>query len=232
MSRVVIFAFAGSRRYLELQEPYVLELLSRYPNVEYHLWDVTRRAEDRAYLHELASESSQIRVLDVPGGDPWAAACTYYARDENYRTDQFVKLGGDVVFIQTERFDAFVAAVENSLLGLVGATVAEPAACPSFFDDLRALLDQEPASHPIPRGRFALHAVGCNWYVMRWIAERLRSAAGANPEHVIATSFDIRIMRGFVACRLRSDDRERELLAAYAELRDRYLGTAVANSPG
>src|SRR6187402_559294 len=84
--RTIIFCFGGRRANIDLQLPFIRRILDQHPEVEYHLWDLARTAEDSAYLRSL--DGDRISVLtDFAGDNPWRRfddVYRYYA-GEQYR---------------------------------------------------------------------------------------------------------------------------------------------------
>lgn len=64
-ARIVFFVFAGREANMELQWPYIERLLEMYPNMEYHVWDLTRNVEDHNYLDgRFSNIHPRVKVFD------------------------------------------------------------------------------------------------------------------------------------------------------------------------
>lgn len=160
MAKIIIFSFAGRRPYLEIQKHYVLDLLDRYENAEYHLWNFSRNAADNAYLQELAASSPRIRIFNqfYEGENPvtdcvkqvgvlctcvkcrvgkWSEPYRYYAGRRKHWNDLFVKVDDDILFIENDRFGAFLAAIEQTPDGIVSAKVVNNGLCAFIEPPLR-----------------------------------------------------------------------------------------------
>lgn len=75
--RLILFQFAGRQVNMEVQWPYIERLLSLYPEMEVHLWDLTRDPADQRYLQTLqGAHDHRVSVLSVlHPGHP--IACLY-----------------------------------------------------------------------------------------------------------------------------------------------------------
>lgn len=139
---VIMFCFAGRKANMELQLPYVRRILAEHPNVEYHVWNLTRNLDDDAYLRNLRGlAGDRITVHhELYGPDPWRRfndIYRYYA-DQRYAGSLFVKLDDDVVFMETERFADFLIATEQNPDAVVSAKVVNNGACTPLTPALHA----------------------------------------------------------------------------------------------
>lgn len=120
---VILFVFAGRKQNMELQLPLVRRIITEHPNVQYHVWNLSRNDDDNLYLR--AIEGERITVLnDYFGIAPWLgmnAVYRHYAHNPKYRDHLFVKVDDDVVFIETGRFGEFVDAVNGNRASVVTA---------------------------------------------------------------------------------------------------------------
>lgn len=62
--KIILFVFAGRRVNLEIQRPFLDRILETYPDSELHYWDLTRNADDAAYLATLHDPDAGVRVID------------------------------------------------------------------------------------------------------------------------------------------------------------------------
>ncbi|QFP97636.1 glycosyltransferase [Mycobacterium phage Huphlepuff] len=149
VSKVVMFCFGGRRGNLELQVPFILDILKRHPSVEYHLWDLARDPADSEYMQSLADEHAdnpQFVVVRTYSGlkNPWHYFDKVYEHyaGEQYAGKLFVKLDDDVVFIETQRFGEFLATITENSDKIVSAKVVNNGACGERFPEIRAFLRQ------------------------------------------------------------------------------------------
>src|ERR1700730_2779285 len=107
---VILFVFPGRKQSMELQLPLVRRIITEHPNVQYHVWNLSRNDDDNHYLR--AIECERITVFnDYFGSPPWSgfnAVYRHYAKNHKCRDHLFVKVDDDVVFIEAGRFGEFV----------------------------------------------------------------------------------------------------------------------------
>src|SRR6478735_2030934 len=121
---------------MEVQRPFLDRLLEMYPNLEIHLWDLTRNADDAAYLRTRVTD--RVKVIDhlrsnyrcrYPNRDrrrgeppclcmthkpPYEEPYKWYAEQSEYEGAVFVKVDDDVLFLETERFDDLLAPLHEN----------------------------------------------------------------------------------------------------------------------
>lgn len=130
MPRVIMFVFAGRQANMELQLPFTRRVLAENPQVEYHIWNLCRDASDVAFLRTIQGERITVRDDYYEQRPGWNQVYWHYA-DPAYRDCLFVKLDDDVVFLETDRFGAFVDAIaENPGVVLAANTVNNGACTP------------------------------------------------------------------------------------------------------
>lgn len=133
---IILFIFAGREANMEVQKPYLDRLLETYPNMELHLWDLTRTSADADYLQTRAgAHDGRVKVLRhfhpghpircmYPKGrqrlrgyppcvclkhkPPYEQPYKFYAASGQYRDTIFVKVDDDVLFLETEKFDDLI----------------------------------------------------------------------------------------------------------------------------
>lgn len=135
---VVLFMFAGREGNLRVNLPQIERILDENPNVEFHIWNLAREAEDDAYLRSLWS-AGRVKVLnDFAGPRPLRhiPKVWHHYTQARYRKHLFVKVDDDCVFIQTEHFGAFVDAVEANPKRILSAEVVNNGACTEFMPEL------------------------------------------------------------------------------------------------
>lgn len=144
----ILFVFAGRRANMELQLPFIHRILDEHPEVQCHLWNLARAAEDDEYLRTLHLRHNQERLIvinDFHGPDPWKRMSDVYRyyMDPEFAGSLFVKMDDDVVFIETERFGDFTKAVDTNRNSVISAKVINNGACtltePGLRDGFEAL---------------------------------------------------------------------------------------------
>lgn len=142
--RVIMFVFAGRQPNMELQLPYVRRILELYPNVEYHVWNLTRCAEDNQYVRSIRGDRITV-YNDFQGDSDWGRfndVFRHYTKDD-YQDCLFVKLDDDVVFIQTDTFGDFLDIIDVNRSSVVSAKIINNGACtptePALYRGFRDL---------------------------------------------------------------------------------------------
>ncbi len=135
--RVVLFVFAGRTANMKVQLPLIRRILAEHPAAELHVWNLARNDDDAAYVNTISGERITVRAehpqnlcrgrADTPL-DAVIDVYTRYAAPE-YADTVFVKLDDDVVFLETERFGAFIDAINIHLGAVVSANVINNEAC-------------------------------------------------------------------------------------------------------
>lgn len=95
---------------MELQLPFIRRILAEHPNAEYHVWDLARNDDDHHYLQTIKGERITVRT-DFYGYPGYDKVYRHYTQPQ-YQDCLFVKLDDDIVFLETARFGAFVAAID------------------------------------------------------------------------------------------------------------------------
>lgn len=139
---VTLFMFAGREGNLRCNLPLIRRILAENPNVRFDLWNLARTVEDGRYLRTLNGGTElrdRFTVINKFAG-PRAyrhlnSVWDYYAQPD-FREHLFVKIDDDVVFIETEKFGAFVDEVEAHPDHILSAEVINNGACTSFHSEL------------------------------------------------------------------------------------------------
>lgn len=137
-----MFMFAGRQANLELQLPYLRRILAEHPDVELHIWDLSRTFADHVFIEHITGERIQVfRHLYNHGRRPWQHfndVWRHYGVDQarNYRDHRFVKVDDDVVFIEADSFGAFLGAIDGNRGTVVSAKVINNGACTATEPDL------------------------------------------------------------------------------------------------
>lgn len=126
-----MFVFAGRRPNMELQLPCVRRILENNPSVEYHVWNLTYNKTDTEYVRSIKGE--RITVIEDlygkrGGRDAWNKVFKHYA-DRRYQDHLFVKTDDDIVFIETQRFAAFINAIDKHRDAVLSANTINNGAC-------------------------------------------------------------------------------------------------------
>lgn len=103
MAKVILTCFAGRKRYLEILFKYVKKLIDDHLIDEFHLWDFTHEKSDSEWIREF-----DFQIMEVKNKNSWREYYEFYA---NLTTDPdtvLVKIDDDIVFIDTEQFEAFI----------------------------------------------------------------------------------------------------------------------------
>lgn len=138
MSRTIVFVFAGRQPNIEVALPYYQRIIDQHPDVELHIWDLARDPQDSAYLRTL-SDRFTIRTDFYEGTGRATSGQTqvwkHYATPE-YRDTTFVKLDDDVLFLETDHFDAFVQAAHDNPKHVTAALTINNGASTRHIPDL------------------------------------------------------------------------------------------------
>lgn len=184
---LVFFTFAGREENMRIQRPHVEALLDMYPEAEFHLWDMTRRASDAEYLREWNDSHGQIRLYtELHPGHPFKCygprrrghrpcSCPvhkppfeqpyrlYRDSQRDYTDDAvFVKFDDDVLWMDTPRFPEMLSFLETHPDQVASANVTNNAVCakyePGLNDYLRkSLTVGDPTDPEHDREWWALH---------------------------------------------------------------------------
>ncbi|MEM9964391.1 MAG: hypothetical protein AAGC58_03485 [Asticcacaulis sp.] len=97
MHRIVAVTPAGRKLYLEILKAYILKDDSIS---EWVLWDNCRKAEDRAYIHELAAKHDKVRVLTIEGVDGTNKSVNSFYKYCDAPDSFYIKIDDDVVWME------------------------------------------------------------------------------------------------------------------------------------
>lgn len=141
--KTIIFVFGGRREHIELQLPYIRRILASHSQTEYHIWDLARHDADHRWLQTIKGDRITVRTdFYGHGTSGFNEVLKHYTADE-YEDCLFVKLDDDVVFLDADRFDAFIAAIDANRHGIISAKVINNGACtplePALYDKLREI---------------------------------------------------------------------------------------------
>lgn len=125
----ILFAFWGRRANVELQLPFIHRILNQNPDVRFEGWNLARTDTDNDYLRRLGDDFADAERFSIRSDhvdDGFNAVWRHYAANP-FRRETFVKLDDDVVFIETDRFGEFVAAIDDD--SVLSASVVNNGAC-------------------------------------------------------------------------------------------------------
>lgn len=117
---VILTIFAGRERYLSILSKYLNILIDRGLLHEVHLWNYARNDDDYHYVEQLAETRTEFKVFHPDKGDihkgwnQWSAYYDYYTTQDTYDdSDIIIKCDDDVVFIDVEKFERYIACVKH-----------------------------------------------------------------------------------------------------------------------
>lgn len=166
-NKIIIFCFAGRKKYLEIQFEYIKKILDKYNNTYYHLWNFSRNDLDNNYLQELFHKNYQVyknrieifnqyyegenlnKVCHKKVGvicncvkcrvGKWSEPYKYY-NNNNCNNTIFLKLDDDIIYISIDNFEKFINTVKENPSKIVSANVINNGICAYFNQDLKNIL--------------------------------------------------------------------------------------------
>ena len=155
MTKLIIVCFAGRKKYLDIQLVYILTLLQKHPNIEYHLWNFSRNNDDNSYLQELVNLHERIKLFnEFYEGDnvnnicckqvgvicsctkcrvgKWSEPYKHYS-NALYKNTIFIKIDDDVVFISIDKIKLFVETIINNPNQIISSNMINNGVC-AFYD--------------------------------------------------------------------------------------------------
>lgn len=126
-----MFVFAGRQGNMELQLPCIRRILENHPDTEYHIWNLTHNKTDNDYVRNITGDHITV-INDLAahkgGRGRWNKIFKHYAHPK-YQDTLFVKLDDDIVFIETQRFGAFLDAINTHRDAILSANTINNGAC-------------------------------------------------------------------------------------------------------
>lgn len=122
---------------MELQVPMIRRILDDNPETRYDIWNLALNDEDNEYLQTLSGDRITV-INDYYGPSPWESfnnVYNHYAATE-FSDQIFVKIDDDVVFVETQEFSTFIAAIVSNPDSVISAQVINNGACTPFIPDL------------------------------------------------------------------------------------------------
>jgi hypothetical protein len=168
MQKVIIFCFAGREKYLSIQLQYILQILKKWYNIEYHLWDFSRNIEDHKYLIEISSKHKQIVYFDkFYQGDntnitcvkqvgrhctcvkcrvgQWTEPYKHYASSV-YKDAIFIKIDDDVVSFPYRELKKYILIIQKNPKFIVSANVINNGICAFYNNELKPIVIKKKIS--------------------------------------------------------------------------------------
>jgi hypothetical protein len=162
MNKIIIFCFAGRKKYLDIQLVYILNLLKKNPNIEYHLWNFSRNKDDNNYLQEVVNLHNQIKLFNnFYEGDniniicnkrvgiicscikcrvgKWTEPYKYYS-NKKYENTIFIKLDDDIVFISIDKINNFIETITNNPNQIISSNVINNGVCSFYNENIKKMV--------------------------------------------------------------------------------------------
>jgi hypothetical protein len=162
MNKIIIFCFAGRKKYLDIQIVYILNLLKRNPNIEYHLWNFSRNNDDNNYLQELVNLHEQIKLFNnfYEGNNTniicnkrvgiicsctkcrvgkWTEPYKYYSNN-TYENTIFIKMDDDVIFISIDKINKFIENINNNSNKIISSNVINNGVCAFYNENIKKIV--------------------------------------------------------------------------------------------
>ena len=134
---VILFLFGGREGNLRINLPIIRRILDDNPQVSFHLWNLARLHADSEFIKSV--EGDRIKVWNQFSGSgamyQMPRVWHFYTNDR-FRDALFVKMDDDVVFVESEKFGAFVDAIEANPDKILSAEVVNNGACTPFMPKL------------------------------------------------------------------------------------------------
>ena len=134
---VILFLFGGREGNLRINLPIIRQILDDNPQVSFHLWNLARLHVDSEFIKSV--EGDRIKVWNQFSGSgamhQMPRVWHFYTNDR-FRDALFVKMDDDVVFVESEKFGAFVDAIEANPDKILSAEVVNNGACTPFMPKL------------------------------------------------------------------------------------------------
>ncbi|GLY61380.1 bacteriophage protein [Pectobacterium carotovorum subsp. carotovorum] len=158
--KLVIFVFAGRKKFLDIQKEYILDIMKHHNNVEYHLWNFSRNSDDNNYLQSLSKEIPNTSIFNqfYEGENPvkicqkeigvicncekcrvgkWSEPYKFYSNSDNYKDAVFMKLDDDILFIESKKITSVVEIASKNNKKIISANVINNGVCAKFDNELK-----------------------------------------------------------------------------------------------
>lgn len=155
--KLILFVFAGREYCMELQLPYILKILNRFPESEYHIWNFARNESDNDYLNTLPSRHDRIKIYNEFYQGPnevtqctkkpnricqctkcrvgkWSEPYSHYSKEE-FKDYHFIKMDDDIVYIDLENLENYLNVIKTNFNSVISANVINNGLC-AYFDPL------------------------------------------------------------------------------------------------
>ena len=162
MNKIIIFCFAGRKKYLDIQLDYILNLLQKNPNIEYHLWNFSRNNDDNMYLQGLVHLHNQIKLFNhlYEGDNPnticnkrvgvicsctkcrvgkWTEPYKYYS-NLYYENTIFIKLDDDVIFISIDKINHYIETINKNPNKIISSNIINNGVCAFYNEKIKKMV--------------------------------------------------------------------------------------------
>ncbi|MBZ9822722.1 hypothetical protein [Mesorhizobium sp. CA4] len=141
--KLIVVTPAGREKYLGVLSHYVLKSSHVH---EWHLWDNCRNEQDRAYLRQLASADSRIKIKTLPGANGKNDAIGRFFRFCDDPDAFYLRLDDDIVFLEDGFFENYMERVltERGSALWYAPLIINNAICNTFIKYLSAVQIEGP----------------------------------------------------------------------------------------
>lgn len=162
MNKIIIFCFAGRKKYLDIQLVYILKLLRENSNIEYHLWNFSRNNDDNNYLQEVVKLNNQIKLFnEFYEGDnnnlicskkvgvlccctkcrvgKWTEPYKYY-KNKLFEKTTFIKLDDDVIYLSIDKLNNFIETINNNKNKIISSNVINNGVCAFYNENIKKMV--------------------------------------------------------------------------------------------
>jgi hypothetical protein len=153
----ILIVFAGREYCMELQIPYIIKILEKYPTSEYHIWNFARNEFDNEYLNSLPNIHERIKIFNDHYEGPnevtkcikkpntlcncskcrvgkWIEPYKYYS-NPSFKEKIFIKLDDDIVYIDLNGFNDYLLSIYNNPNHVISANVINNGTC-ALYDPI------------------------------------------------------------------------------------------------
>ena len=107
-AKVYVTCFTGRKHNMEILTRYIDKLISTNSIDEFHMWDFTKTESDAEYIRTLMNKKGYSLIVPYTK-TIWSDYYTHYANMKLNPDDVIIKLDDDILFIDTQQFDAFIS---------------------------------------------------------------------------------------------------------------------------
>jgi hypothetical protein len=131
MKPVILYSFWGRRGNIELQLPLIQRILAEHPEVQFHAWNLARQHIDYFYIKTIAGDRITVHnqfFRTRPHRSGYNMVYEHYTH-ASYQNAIFVKIDDDVIFLETDKFSEYIAAIQDNPNTVISAQVINNGAC-------------------------------------------------------------------------------------------------------